>query len=307
VDRNVITGNAVQHYRKMCSGKPAVAFCVSIKHAENVADSFRQAGYRSVAVSGKSTNEERKFALEGLRTRQLDVVCNAQLWVAGVDVPGIECIIMLRPTKSLTFYLQAIGRGLRLSAGKEYCTVLDHAGCVFEHGMPDIQREWSLEGRKKKKKTDAPAVKQCPMCFGVHEPAPVCPMCGHIYTTIQRNSPQQVDGELVEILTSAFSPGDSVEIFIKGQWSGGWTINYEVFEGTYAVKHQYHTAEQEPIWFQTKQIRADRRIALNQQASARTLAELEAIARQRGYKPGWARRVIAAREAKQQKKQVFKR
>lgn len=252
VDRNVITGNAVQHYRKMCSGRPAVAFCVSIKHAEHVADSFRQAGYRAVAVSGKSTSEERKFALEGLRTGQLDVVCNAQLWVAGVDVPGIECIILLRPTKSLTFYLQAIGRGLRLADGKQHCTVLDHAGCVFEHGMPDIQREWSLEGRKKKKKADAPAVKQCPMCFGVHEPAPVCPICGHIYTTVARNGPQQVDGELIEFTMREAAAIERAQVKEKKK----------------------------------------------EQASARTLAELEAIARDRGYKPGWARRVMAAREAK---------
>jgi superfamily II DNA or RNA helicase len=252
VDKASITGDAVQHYRKMCSGRPAVAFCVSISHAEHVADQFKAAGYRAVSVSGKSTKDERKQALEGLRAGRLDVVCNAQLWVAGVDVPGIECIILLRPTKSLTFYLQAIGRGLRLADGKQHCTVLDHAGCVFEHGMPDIQREWSLEGRKKKKKSDAPAVKQCPMCFGVHEPAPVCPMCGHIYTTIQRNGPQQVDGELVEFTMREAAAMERAEVKSKQK----------------------------------------------EQAQARTLSELETIARDRGYKPGWARRVMAAREAK---------
>jgi superfamily II DNA or RNA helicase len=253
VDQPMITGDAVKHYRKMCHNRPAVAFCVSVKHAEHVADSFRRAGYRAIAVSGESSKQERKDALDMLRAGSLDVVCNAQLWVAGVDVPGIECIILLRPTKSLTFYLQAIGRGLRLADGKQHCTVLDHAGCVFEHGMPDIQREWSLEGRKKKKKTDAPAVKQCPMCFGVHEPAPVCPMCGHIYTTIQRNGPQQVDGELVEFTM------------------------------------------REAAALERKEVKEKKK----EQASARTLAELEVIARDRGYKPGWARRVMAAREAKQ--------
>lgn len=252
VDQPMITGDAVKHYRKMCHNRPAVAFCVSIKHAEHVADSFRREGYRAVAVSGESSKQERKDALDGLRAGSIDVVCNAQLWVAGVDVPNIECIILLRPTKSLTFYLQAIGRGLRLAPGKEHCTVLDHAGCVFEHGMPDIQREWSLEGRKKKKKSDAPAVKQCPMCFGVHEPAPACPMCGHIYTTVARNGPQQVDGELIEF---TMREAASIE-------------------------------------------RAQVKEKKKEQASARTLAELEVIARDRGYKPGWARRVMAAREAK---------
>lgn len=252
VDQPMITGDAVKHYRKMCHNRPAVAFCVSIKHAEHVADSFRRAGYRTIAVSGESSKQERKDALDGLRSGSIDVVCNAQLWVAGVDVPGIECIILLRPTKSLTFYLQAIGRGLRLADGKRHCTVLDHAGCVFEHGMPDIQREWSLEGRKKKKKSDAPAVKQCPMCFGVHEPAPVCPMCGHIYTTIQRNGPQQVDGELVEFTM------------------------------------------REAAALERREVKDKKR----EQAAAKSLPELEAIAHQRGYKPGWAKRVMAAREAK---------
>jgi superfamily II DNA or RNA helicase len=253
VDKASITGDAVQHYRKMCSGRPAVAFCVSISHAEHVADQFKAAGYRAVSVSGKSTKEERKQALEGLRAGRLDVVCNAQLWVAGVDVPNIECIILLRPTKSLTFYLQAIGRGLRLAPGKTHCTVLDHAGCVFEHGPPQIAREWTLDAKKKrKKKEDVPAIKQCPMCFGVHEPAPVCPLCGHIYTTVQRSGPQQVDGELVEFTM------------------------------------------REAAALERREVKDKKR----EQAAAKSLSELEAIARQRGYKPGWAKRVMAAREAK---------
>jgi superfamily II DNA or RNA helicase len=92
-----------------------------------------------VAISGKSKRSERVAALTGLRDGSLQVVCNAQLWVAGVDVPQIECIILLRPTKSLTFYLQSIGRGLRTSpdSGKQHLTVLDHAGSIFEHGPPD--------------------------------------------------------------------------------------------------------------------------------------------------------------------------
>jgi len=253
VDKASITGDAVQHYRKMCGGRPAVAFCVSISHAEHVADQFKAAGYRAVSVSGKSTKEERKQALEGLRAGELDVVCNAQLWVAGVDVPNIECIILLRPTKSLTFYLQAIGRGLRLAPGKTHCTVLDHAGCVFEHGPPQIAREWTLDAKKKrKKKEDVPAIKQCPMCFGVHEPAPICPLCGHIYQALQRSGPQQVDGELVEFTM------------------------------------------REAAALERREVKDKKR----EQAGAKTLAELEAIARQRGYKPGWAKRVMAAREAK---------
>ncbi len=198
MDRSRITGDAIKHYQKHCDGKRAVAFCTSIKHAEHVAKEFKAAGYSSVAVSGASKPAERNAALAGLRNGDFQVVCNAQLWVAGVDVPQIECIVMLRPTKSLTFYLQAIGRGLRTAPGKSHLTVLDHAGCIFEHGPPWVERKWSLTSRQKQEKGVSP-VRQCPVCYCAHAPAPVCPECGYRYPVADRGGPKQDDGELVEI------------------------------------------------------------------------------------------------------------
>jgi DNA repair protein RadD len=197
MDKSTITGDVIKHYQKHCDGKRAVAFCTSIKHAEHVAAEFQAAGYKAVAISGESKRSERTEALSGLREGRLQVVCNAQLWVAGVDVPQIECIMLLRPSKSLTFYLQAIGRGLRMAPGKTHLTVLDHAGCIFEHGPPDMERKWSLQGRQKGKR--ATPVRQCPACFCAHVPAPVCPECGYRYPSPNRGGPQEVDGELDEI------------------------------------------------------------------------------------------------------------
>jgi superfamily II DNA or RNA helicase len=201
VDRPSIIGDAVAHYRKYAHGRRAVAFCVNIAHAEHTAAAFAAAGYRAVAISGKSTREERTAALTGLRQGTLDIVCNCALWVAGVDCPEIGCVILLRPTKSLTMYLQSVGRGLRIAPGKPDLIVLDHASCVFTHGLPQDPREWTLDAKPKRKgSTDAPAVRECPECFACHEPAPVCPACGHVY---QRETvatgPAQVDGELVEV------------------------------------------------------------------------------------------------------------
>jgi len=197
MDRSTITGDAIEHYRKHCDGKRAVAFCTSIKHAEHVAEEFRTAGYKAVAISGESKTTERKAALSGLRSGELQVVCNAQLWVAGVDVPEIECIVLLRPSKSLTFYLQSIGRGLRTAPGKKHLTVLDHAGCIFEHGPPDMERRWTLASRQKKE--GVTPVRQCPACFCAHPPAPVCPECGYRYPAADRGGPEEIDGELGEI------------------------------------------------------------------------------------------------------------
>ena len=196
MDRSTITGDAIEHYRKHCDGKRAVAFCTSIKHAEHVAEEFRAAGYKAVAISGESKTAERKAALSGLRSGELQVVCNAQLWVAGVDVPEVECIVLLRPSKSLTFYLQSIGRGLRTAPGKTHLTVLDHSGCIFDHGSPEVERKWSLEGRRKEGVTP---VRQCPACFCAHPPAPVCPECGYRYPLTDRDVPEEIDDELEEV------------------------------------------------------------------------------------------------------------
>jgi superfamily II DNA or RNA helicase len=200
VDRPSIIGDAVAHYRKYAHGRRAVAFCVNIAHAEHTAAAFTEAGYRAVAISGNSTREERRQALTGLRQGTIDIVCNCALWVAGVDCPEIGCVILLRPTKSLTMYLQSVGRGLRTCAGKPDLIVLDHASCVFTHGLPQDPREWTLDAKPKRAGSNAPAVRECPSCFACHAPAPVCPCCGHVYVreTVPQG-PQQLAGELVEV------------------------------------------------------------------------------------------------------------
>lgn len=195
-----ITGDAVAHYQKLAHGRPAVAFCTSIAHANATADAFRQAGYSAVAISGDSKPEERDEALHGLNAGDIDVVCNCALWVAGVDAPAIGCIIMLAPTKSLTKYLQSVGRGLRTHPGKTDCIVLDHAGNAFTHGLPTEPREWSMDGAKKRTR-DAEAVepvKQCEQCYFVHTPAPVCPNCGHVHPVKERKI-KQTEGDLAEL------------------------------------------------------------------------------------------------------------
>lgn len=196
-----ITGDAVAHYRRLANGRPAVAFATSIKHAEAVADEFRQAGYDAIAIGGHSDEETRKRALDGLKNGYIDVVVNCQLWVAGVDAPSIGCVILLAPTKSLTKYLQSIGRGLRPATGKQDLIVLDHAGNAFEHGLPTEPRDWSLEGARKRHREpgeDVPTVRQCAKCFYVYEPAPQCPACGHVNPR-KLTKLEQKAGELAEL------------------------------------------------------------------------------------------------------------
>ena len=177
---------------------------MTVEHATNVAEQFRQAGYRAVAISGDSDTVERDAALQGLRDGSLDVVCNCALWVAGVDAPSIGCIIQLAPTQSVVKYLQSVGRGLRTHPGKEDCIILDHAGNVKRHGLPTDKREWTLaavEKRKGAKKSEVP-VKTCPVCFATVPSIVTDCACGHHFEPVGREI-EEVDGELQEITDAA--------------------------------------------------------------------------------------------------------
>ena len=212
MDKPSITGSAVAHYRKLAHGRPAIAFCVSIEHAQHVASEFTAAGYRAVAISGDSDQVERDAALTGLQSGRLDVVCNCALWVAGVDAPAVSCIILLRPTQSLTVYLQSVGRGLRTHDGKTDCIVLDHAGNVARHGLPTELREWSLDGAARKagaSKSETP-VKTCPECFATVACAATACLCGHVFVP-QGREIEQREGELGEIDMAAAVRAKRVE------------------------------------------------------------------------------------------------
>lgn len=202
MDRPTITGSAVEHYKKICPGVPCVVFCVSVSHAEHVAEEFRQNGFKAYSVDGSQDDETRSRILNGLGDGTIEVVTSCDLISEGTDIPAIECAILLRPTQSTGLYIQQVGRALRLAEGKNRAVILDHVGNVMNHGFPDDVREWTLEGRKKgkRKSKDEPEVRarQCESCFVVHEPAPTCPNCGFVYKT-EFKTPNEIEGELVEI------------------------------------------------------------------------------------------------------------
>ena len=106
----------------------ALGFCVSIKHAEFMAKRFSAAGIPSLAVSGKTNTEERDAALRHLKAKDVNVLFAVDLYNEGVDVPEIDAVLFLRPTESITVFLQQLGRGLRKSEGKSGLTVLDFIG-----------------------------------------------------------------------------------------------------------------------------------------------------------------------------------
>lgn len=116
-----------------------LGFCASVDHARFMADRFTRYGVASVAIWGQTPVDERRQALRDLASGVVKVVFSVDLFNEGVDVPSVDTVLMLRPTESPTLFLQQLGRGLRKSPDKAYCTVLDFVG---QH-----RREFRLDRR----------------------------------------------------------------------------------------------------------------------------------------------------------------
>jgi DNA repair protein RadD len=202
LDKPKIYGDVVGHYRKLADGMPTVVFCVSVNHAEKMAEAFRGAGYRSESADGSMSDDERRRVLNGLSDGSVQVLTTCDLISEGTDIPAIGCAILLRRTMSEGLYLQQVGRALRPVAGKDYAIIIDHVGNTRLHGLPDTDREWVLTADKVETRRGASEkrfkIVECERCYAVYEPAPCCPMCGHVPEPA-RPEPEEVSAELVQV------------------------------------------------------------------------------------------------------------
>jgi DNA repair protein RadD len=201
MDRPSITGDAVEHYRKFADGKRALVFCVSIQHSQHVAAQFQAAGIRAEHVDGETPADQRDDSMRRFRNGELQILTSVEIFGEGVDVPGIEAIVLLRPTQSLGLYLQQIGRGLRPAPGKREAILLDHVGNCERHGLPCEPHEWTLKGslRRFKGSSSATSVRICGRCFAAQESGrPTCKFCGFTFEVKPREV-REKDGELTEV------------------------------------------------------------------------------------------------------------
>lgn len=262
MDKSVITGDAVAHYRDHLAPRSALAFAVNVEHAEHIAASFQQAGYRAASVDGTTDPTERRDRVAAIGDGRLDVLASCMILGEGVDVPSVGGAILLRPTQSLTLYLQQIGRCLRPKSDGSRAVILDHAGNVHRHGLPDEPRRWSLKGRDKKDKP--PPIVTCKKCFTVFHARieaaeceePDCPLQEVQETPERRDGPVHVEGRL-EIMTDPW----------------GWLKPHGI----------------DPLLARGPEFKSLLELADNPD-------KLKLIERARGYKKGWWRHVWDARK-----------
>lgn len=125
--------NSLKRYVTEIGEVKGLGFCVSIEHAKYMADYFTQAGIPSIALYGEVDRATREDAKRQLVSGEIIFIFVVDLYNEGVDIPEINTILFLRPTESLTVFLQQLGRGLRISEGKECLTVLDFVGQAHQN------------------------------------------------------------------------------------------------------------------------------------------------------------------------------
>ena len=221
-----VIGDVVNSYKKYGENKPAVLFAVNIKHSIMMVEAFRRAGIPAAHYDKENSSEERQKGILDLKTGEIKVLCNVNIFSTGVDIPWAEVGILARPTMSEVLDLQQRGRLLRpykicgkcgseyggdptcmkcgssdLKYEKPYAVFIDHANNADRHGLTYAIRAAALEAKKKEKKKFAIGqevhIKQCPECF-MYSPrsAQNCDGCGYEYKTQERAFKEE-DGELV--------------------------------------------------------------------------------------------------------------
>lgn len=213
MNRPELVGDVVAEWRKHAEGRTTAVFAVGVKHSIAIRDAFRAAGVAAEHLDGETPKERRRELLAALRDGRITVLTNCGVLSEGWDCPVVSAVSIVRPTQSLSLYLQMAGRALRPADGKTDCVILDHGGCAYRHGLVDAERAWDLDGDAgrrgaggKRVKDSADVVKVCPDCGIVAELKAERCECGYTFSKKSRG-PKQVEGEL-ELVKEAKPIGD---------------------------------------------------------------------------------------------------
>lgn len=223
--KSQIVGDTLLNYRKFADNKQAIVFASDIASATKMEDKFNKAGIKAKLLTGETGDMERLNGLLNFRKKEIRVLINVDLFDEGLDVPGIDAVILARPTMSLSKYLQMCGRGLRpvyaphfdlstkdgrleaqAAGSKPHAIIIDQVGNIKRHGLPDARRVWNLSScaNRREKILDLTVRCENPMCdLEIERHLTECPHCG---TKVLKGSrglgggripPALVDGDLM--------------------------------------------------------------------------------------------------------------
>ena len=231
MNHKVINDKVVTEWIERAEGRKTVVFCSTIKHAEDLLESFVEHDIDVKLVTGDTPKDERAETLHELAYGDLQVVVNVSVLTEGFDAPAVSCIVLTRPCSQKGTMVQMIGRGLRTIDPEEFpgvvktdCVVLDFGTSVLTHGS--LEDAVDLDDREK---GEAP-LKECPECesyvpMGVQE----CPVCGHLFESEREEKEELSAFTMTEYDLMQMSPFRWIDLF--GDGSLRMATGFEGFVG----------------------------------------------------------------------------
>ena len=195
MSHNDVLQSMLANWQRLASDRKTIAFAVSVAHSKAISQTFNDAGIAAEHLDGNTPIHVRHQMFERLSSGQTQVLSSCQALQVGFDCPAVDCVLLLRPTKSRSIYFQQLGRGLRPLPGKTNCMVLDQSGNVARFGFVESIRKYSLTcGRESE--GDAP-MRNCPSCGRMlYMFITQCPGCGYEFPAKDKELPV---GEMVQL------------------------------------------------------------------------------------------------------------
>jgi DNA repair protein RadD len=184
MDQPKLVGDIVDTWMHLAKGKQTIVFAAGVKHSMNLMELFQSKGVKAAHLDGTTDNEERVQILNDFNSGKITVVCNCMVLTEGFDAPCAEVCVLARPTKSLSLYIQMVGRVLRPFKSKEKAMVIDHSGAVYINGFIDDEHKWDLgsgvlrKRPERKERDDEDSIIVCEGCFRTYSGGNICPTCG---------------------------------------------------------------------------------------------------------------------------------
>jgi DNA repair protein RadD len=206
--RPQLVADIVSTWIELAENRPTLVFASRKAHAEMLRDQFLECHVPAGLIIAETERTERLALFAKLRSGEIKVIVNVACLTRGFDLPAVSCIVLARPTKSVSMFMQIVGRGLRPADGKTDCLILDHArvhetigSFVEDIEIDELDTGADGAGDAKRKKKDLDRAKQPKCCDSCHELSPShvreCIHCGTKFPL--RTVVEVVDGKLVDL------------------------------------------------------------------------------------------------------------
>lgn len=211
--RQEVYSGVIKNYEKHTPGKKALIFATTVESSQDIVARLKTRGHRAEHIDANTPKGERDFIYNSFKEGQVKIISNVGILTAGVDIPDCEVVILYFATKSITRYLQAIGRGSRVTDKKHQFWIMDFGGNVSQNGFWQAPREWTLEQERRRFRRETNLTKECPDCEElVALNTTECPNCGYVW---ERTRTEQMT-ERIEIELQEMT-GSQVQLYALGR------------------------------------------------------------------------------------------